>query len=111
MTRTFLSSLALGILLTLVPVGPASAQSQSSTQIEPAFVVNLNTATSTELQRLPGIGVRTAERIIEFREKNGPFTKIEEVMNVQGIGERTFLRLRAQLTVEKDRPSTASTQR
>lgn len=111
MIRTVLSFVAFGILLGAVPVAHAATQSTSSSQVDPAFVVNLNTATSTQLQRLPGIGVRTAERIIEFREKNGPFKKIEEVMNVQGIGERTFLRLRSQLTVESDQPSTSSSQR
>jgi competence protein ComEA len=111
MIRTVLSSVALGILLIAPAAAQAVTQSPSSTQSEPAFVVNLNTATLTELQRLPGVGVRTAERIIEFREKNGPFKKIEEVMNVQGIGEKTFLRLRPQLSVGSDEAANANAQR
>lgn len=63
-----------------------------------AGVVNLNTATTAQLEALPGIGPATAKRIIEYREKNGPFTKIEDVMNVKGIGEKSFLRLRPLLT-------------
>lgn len=62
-------------------------------------VVNLNSATLVELQSLPGIGEKVAARIIDYRMKKGPFRKIEEIMNVQGIGEKSFLKLRSQLTV------------
>lgn len=77
------------------PAAPAPAAAAAPK----AALVNLNTATSTELQTLPGIGERTAERIIEYRKLKGPFKKIEELMNVQGIGEKSFLKLRAQITV------------
>lgn len=62
--------------------------------------VELNTADRMELEELPGIGPRTAERIIEYRTENGRFDKIEELMNVRGIGERTFLRLRDLVRVD-----------
>ena len=52
-----------------------------------------------------GIGKSTATRIVEYRQKNGPFKKIEELMNVQGIGEKSFLKLRAQLTVGATAPA------
>ncbi len=66
----------------------AAAPTQSRDKVE------INTADRMELEELPGIGPRTAERIIEYRTENGRFEKIEELMNVRGIGERTFLRLR-----------------
>lgn len=64
-----------------------------------AATVNINTASVPQLESLPGIGVKTAERILEYRQKNGPFKKIEELMNVKGIGEKSFLKLKPYLTV------------
>ncbi|HXH06703.1 MAG TPA: helix-hairpin-helix domain-containing protein [Vicinamibacterales bacterium] len=77
---------------------PRPAAQETSAGRGPALV-NLNTATSAELQSLPGIGPRTAERIIEYRQKNGGFKKIEELMNIRGVGEKTFLRLKDRITV------------
>ncbi len=56
--------------------------------------VDLNSANQQRLESLPGIGPRTAELIIEYRQEHGGFQKVEELMNIRGIGERTFLRLR-----------------
>ena len=75
---------------------PQAAKPQSS---KPAVMVNLNTATVSELEALPGVGAKTAARIVDYRQKKGPFKKIEEIMNVQGIGEKSFLKLKPQLTV------------
>jgi competence protein ComEA len=61
--------------------------------------VNINSATLSELETLPGIGARTAQRIVEYRQKNGGFKKIEELMNVQGVGEKSFLKIRDRLTI------------
>lgn len=75
---------------------PAKTEPRAS---KPAAVVNINTASLTELQELPGVGAKTAARIVDYRTKKGPFRKIEELMNVQGVGEKSFLKFRAQLTV------------
>ena len=61
--------------------------------------VNLNTATAAQLESLPGIGKSTAERILEYREKSGGFKKVEDLMNVRGIGEKSFLKLKPLVTV------------
>ena len=63
----------------------------------PQRPVNLNTATVTELMQLPRIGQRTAERIITFRKQHGGFQRPEELMNVKGIGEKSFAKLRPYL--------------
>ena len=52
--------------------------------------VDLNKATVKELVKLKGIGKKYAERIIEYREKNGDFEKIEDLMKVKGIGQKKF---------------------
>ena len=77
---------------------PAAANSGKApaTQTAP---VNLNTATQEQLESLPGVGAKAAERILEYRQKNGNFKKIEDLMNVQGIGEKSFLKLKPLLTV------------
>jgi comEA protein len=61
--------------------------------------VNINTATQAELEKLPGVGPSLASRILEYRTKNGGFKKIEDLMNVKGIGEKSFLKLKPQITV------------
>ncbi len=73
--------------------------------LQPERPVNINTATAEELAELPRVGPATATRIIEWREENGPFSRVEELLNVPGIGERTFERIKPHVTVgaaEKD---------
>ena len=61
--------------------------------------LNLNSATAADLEKLPGIGAAMATRILEYRQKSGGFKKVEELMNIQGIGERNFLKLKPLVTV------------
>jgi len=62
-------------------------------------LVNINTAMAAELETLPRIGPTTAERIMEYREANGPFEAIEDIQNVPGIGPVTFDGLKDLITV------------
>ena len=61
--------------------------------------LNLNTATQEELAQLPGIGEELARRIVEYREANGAFESVEELMEVSGIGEGKFAGLDGRITV------------
>lgn len=95
--------LALVLVVALGLAGSLPLGAQTGARPAPsapqADVVNLNTASATQLAGLPGIGPKTAELIIQYRQKNGDFKKIEEIMNVRGIGEKSFLKLKSRLIV------------
>jgi len=103
MFRMSLSIVTLSVFTIAYPCVAGGAQTPSANRSavkgEGLAVVNINTASVKELDALPGIGARTAALIVEYRQKNGPFKKIEELMNVRGVGEKSFLKLKAQLTV------------
>ena len=125
MYRTLLSLVALTALVgapassanardvnaTLRPDAQSQSKPAGRTAAKPAAtgVVNINTASASELEGLPGVGAKTAQRIVEYRQKNGPFKKIEELMNVRGIGEKNFLKLKSQLTVGAAKADSNST--
>lgn len=69
-------------------------------QVTPGEKLNINTATSQELQKLPGIGPQLAERIIAHRQAHGPFPSADRITEVRGIGEKTFLRIRDSISTE-----------
>ena len=62
--------------------------------------VNINTATVKELVKLKRIGQKVAERIIQYREKEGPFEKSEDIMNVKGVGMKIFAANKDKITVK-----------
>jgi len=62
-------------------------------------LININTATSFELESLPGIGSTTAQKIIDYRDENGPFFTTEDIINVSGIGPGTYERIKDLITV------------
>ena len=69
----------------------------------PSGKVNINTATASQLTELPGVGEKLAARIVEFRQKQGPFKSTQELMNVKGIGEKNLQKLQQYLTVSDAR--------
>lgn len=65
----------------------------------PANPVNLNSASAEQLQQVPGIGPATAKAIINFREKSGPFRRVEDLLAIRGISKQALERMRPYLTV------------
>ncbi|MBW8861936.1 MAG: helix-hairpin-helix domain-containing protein [Acidobacteria bacterium] len=114
MRSVFSIALLAALLVVSAPASFAQtkppAPSRAGATLAPGATVNINTASAAELDALPGIGAKTAALIVEYRQKNGPFKKIEELMNVRGVGEKNFLKLKAQITVaaakaDHDRPN------
>jgi competence protein ComEA len=108
--RRIRSACATLVVFTLLLAGaiPAAAQSaekpaKAKASAGPAAPVNLNTATQAQLELLPGVGAATAKRILDYRQKNGGFKKAEELMNIKGIGEKSFLRLKPHVTVVSEK--------
>src|SRR5215510_11413550 len=100
MTRILMAA----ILGVAVSAAAASAQNKATTPKAATTAtatapVNLNTATVEQLATIPGVGPKMAERIIDYRQKNGGFKKVEDLMNVSGVGEKSFLKMKPLITV------------
>jgi len=78
----------------------ASVQTMAATNQQTATRININTASEKELEKLPGIGRGLADRIVEHREKYGPFRRPEHLIMVRGISDKRFRALRDSITVE-----------
>jgi len=72
----------------------AGASDDKTTSVESSGKMNINSASASELDKLPGIGETYAQRIIEYREGHGGFKSIEEIKNVKGIGDATFEKMK-----------------
>lgn len=75
------------------------SRSSDSTNDSSTDKININTADADTLDKLPGIGPSRAKKIIQYREKNGPFKTIDDLKNIGGIGDRMFNNLKDSITV------------
>ena len=73
---------------------PSLTTAPLPSETAPVFPININTATVEQLQLLPDIGPSRAEAIVRYRDEFGPFTCIEEIMEVKGIGDKIFAKIR-----------------
>lgn len=80
-------------------ISPDPTSSVSRSVIPSLVIVNINTATLEQLDTLPEIGPKTAQNIIDYRNVNGPFTRIEDIQDVPGIGPVTFDKIMDLITV------------
>lgn len=106
-------SLAARLSLSLIVLCAVSAAILPATKKPPLKPVNLNSATSEELQEVPGIGPATAEKILQMRKSYGPFKSVDDLLAIRGIGKKRLDKMRKYLTAgkspasSKSRPSTS----
>jgi competence ComEA-like helix-hairpin-helix protein len=82
-----------------MPADNAPATAASTNSSSSAGVVNINTADVAQLSMLPRIGGKVAQRIVDYRTEHGPFAKTSDLMQVKGIGDKSFQNLSSYLTV------------
>jgi competence protein ComEA len=88
--------IAVGVPAAVPPAAPGSADAPASA---PTDKVDLNTATVAQLDTLPGVGPVTAQRIVEWRTQHGRFTRVDQLREVDGIGDSRFDRLKGLVRV------------
>jgi len=87
---TFFIAITILVLIpTILPAKEKAASSQADTSL-----VNINTASESQLAKLPGIGPSIAERIVRYRQKTGLFKTPEDLKQVKGIGDKTYIKIK-----------------
>ena len=94
--KRFVAAGLVAVISLAMSAGIASAAQKSQA---PAAKVNINSASVEQLSELPGVGEKLAARIVEHRQKQGPFKSTQELMNVKGIGEKNLQKLQPYLSV------------
>jgi len=88
------------ILIATISSAAMAADSQPVAAAPATGIVNLNTADAAQLALLPRVGVKAAQRILDYRKEHGSFKKTSDLMQVKGFGQKSFERLAAYVTVE-----------
>jgi competence protein ComEA len=91
-------TLALAGAATVLYAAPPTAPKAAASEARP---IDINTADSAALETVPGIGKSLSQRILAFREKNGAFQSVDDLLKVPGVGEKSIQKLRPYLTVAK----------
>jgi competence protein ComEA len=96
------TALMLVLALAIATAAPVTAAPPAAPKAaSDARPIDINTADSATLESVPGIGKSLSQRIVAFREKNGPFQSVDDLLKVQGVGEKSIQKLRPYLTVAK----------
>ena len=89
---------ALLLVSTCAAWGGAAGKS-AAPKAAPSGTININSASAEQIALLPRVGIKLAERVVEYRKANGSFKKVEDLMEVKGVGEKLFVVLRPHLSV------------
>jgi competence protein ComEA len=87
-----------GLALVFALVASSGLATAAAAKAAPSGKININTASAQQLTALPGVGEKLAARIVEYRQKQGGFKNVSELMNVQGLGEKNLAKIQAYLT-------------
>jgi len=91
---------ALLVIASLAAMPARDAKAAAATgSADASGVINVNSASAEQIAFLPRVGLKLAQRVVEYRKSNGPFKKIEDLMEVKGVGEKLFVALKPHLTV------------
>ncbi len=82
----------------IIPAKGESDDRLSGSGVTAGGLININTADSTALQEIPGVGPATADKIIAYRSENGRFASKEDIKNVSGIGDKTYEKMKDKIT-------------
>ena len=88
-----------GMQITVPDKGQGTGHNPTDSPVSAGDKVNINQAGVDELTKIPGVGKATAQRIIDYRTKNGPFTELEDLMKIKGIGKAKFEKLAPRITL------------
>ena len=97
----------LGALLSCLIALSVSAGSKK--KVPPSKPIDINAATSEELQQLPGVGPVIAQRILDYRKKSGPFRNVDELMAVRGISDKRLAKIKPYVFVKNPMPTPGGT--
>lgn len=81
-------------------INKSSNSNKNNENLKINFPIDLNSATYQELIQIPGIGDTLAKRILEYREKNGKFISIDELLKIKGIGQKTFEKIKSYFIIK-----------
>jgi len=82
----------------LAPALPAATKTDHGAAA-PSGVININSASAEQIAYLPRVGLKLAQRVVDYRKSSGSFKKVEDLMEVKGVGEKLFVTLRPHLAV------------
>lgn len=99
--KCFLLKTILLIVIAMAGLAPAPLDAaESPTTVHAVTAINLNQATAEQLQALPGVGPALSERIVRYRTEHGPFSTVDQLTDVKGVGQAKLAKFKDQLSVD-----------